>query len=94
LPILQDKTILTLDIIVRVKNPRGIATEHGSRGLRLFIFAIFVVLNSSQNLDLKTKLISTFILGCVKSVALHLLNTGFCCLSHLLSSAHFQISSG
>lgn len=85
--------MLSLQIITVLKNPRSIVNELNARGLRLFILTIFVVLNSSQDLDIKSKLISTFILNCVTRVTLHSLNTGSCCLSHLLSLTQSPISS-
>lgn len=68
--------MLTLWIAARLKNPGTVTTKISSKGLRLLILTIFVVLNSPQHLDIKSKFISTFILICEKLLALPLLNTG------------------
>lgn len=84
--------MMTLQIIAVLKNP-SIANELNARGPRLFILTIFVVLNASQDLDIKSKLISTFIPNCVTRVTLQSLNTGSRCLSRLLSLTQSPISS-
>lgn len=68
--------MLTLWTIARLKTPGIITTNISTKGLRLLILTIFVILDSSQHLDIKSKFISTFILICEQWAALPLLNTG------------------
>lgn len=64
--VIEDKIMLTFWIFARLKNPGIITTKISTKGLRLLILTIFVVLSSSQDLDIKSKFISTFILICEK----------------------------